>query len=115
MRITPGAVGTVTLVGGIDAEVQSGDVFTSSTPVTVTNTATLIQAAATGNITVILKTSKNNSKDVYIGDSALTDPSVTEDGVPLAPGEALTLDTSAAVYAIAESNQTLYFSVVSRT
>jgi len=115
MRITPGAVGTVTLVGGIDAEVQSGDVFTSSGPVTVGNTATLVQAAATGNITVIMKASKNNSKDVYIGDSGLTDPSVTEDGIPLAGGEALTLDTSAAVYAIAESNQTLYVSVVSRT
>jgi hypothetical protein len=115
MRITPGAVGTVTLVGGIDAEVQSGDVFTSSGPVTVGNTATLVQAAAVGNITVIMKASKNNSKAIYIGDSGLTDPSVTEDGVPLDPGEALTLDTAAAVYAIAESNQTLYVSVVSRT
>jgi len=115
MRITPGAVGTVTLVGGIDAEVQSGDVFTSSGPVTVGNTATLVQAAATGNITVIMKASKSNTKDIYIGDSGLTDPSVTEDGVPLAAGEALTLDTSAAVYAVAESNQTLYVSVVSRT
>ena len=115
MRITPGAVGTVTIVGGINAEVQSGDVFTSSGPVTVTNTATLVQAAATGNITIIMKASKNNSKDVYIGDSGLTDPSVAEDGVPLSAGEALTLDTSAAVYAIAETNQTLYVSVVSRT
>lgn len=116
MRITPGAIGTVSIVGAIETDVQSGDVFTSSGPVTVGNTATLVQAAAVGNITVIMKASKNNAKAIYIGDSGLTDPSVTEDGVPLDPGEALTLDTSAAVYAISEAaSQKLYLSVVSRT
>ena len=115
MRITTGAVGTVTIVGGIDTNAIPGNTYTSYGPVTVANTATLVQASAAGNKSVILKAASSNSEAIYIGDSGLTDPGVTEDGTPLSAGEALVLDTSAAVYAISDNGgQKVYLSVISK-
>jgi len=114
MRITTGAVGTVSIVGAIESDVVSGNTYTSYGPVTVANTATLVTAANADNKSVILKAATGNGESVYIGDSGLTDPGATEDGTPLAAGEALVLDTSAAVYAISDSGgQKLYLSIVS--
>ena len=48
MRITTGAVGTVTIVGGIDVVDIPGDTFSSAAPVTVANTATQVQATNPG-------------------------------------------------------------------
>ena len=116
MRITPGSVGTVTIVGGIDVVDIPGDSYESSAPLTIAVTATQIHATNPGTKSIVMKASADNSELIYIGDSGLTNPSVTEDGTPLAAGEVFILSTTADVYAICETGgQKLYLSKVFNT
>lgn len=116
MRITPGAVGTVTIVGNINAQDVPGNTYESLAPVTVGNTATLLHAGAAGTKSIIIKAAGSNSEDIFIGDSNLTDPSATEDGTPMAAGEVFVLTTTAAVYAISDTgSQKAYLSRVFET
>ena len=109
MRIVPGAIGTVSLTGTADVTVVSGDSFDSVDAITVANTATAIMSTAAGTKWVILKADPDNSEPCYVGDASITNPSVTKNGIPLAPGEALVLDTTADVYAISENgSQTMF-------
>jgi len=116
MRITPGAVGTVSIVGTIQTEDVPGDSYESLAPVTVANTATLLHAGAAGTKSLIIKAAGTNSEDIYIGDVNLTDPGTTEDGTPMAAGEVFVLTTTAAVYAISDNgSQKAYLSRVFET
>ena len=116
MRITPGAIGTVTIVGTPDVYSIPGNDFQAVNAVTVGNTATSVLSGASSTRTVIIKADTANSEKVFFGDSGITNPSVTEDGVPLAAGEALTLDTSADIYAISETgSQKVYLSYIAQT
>lgn len=116
MRITQGSIGTVQLTGNSEVSVVPGAGMQSLNAVTVANTATLLQAADTDTVTMVIKAAGSNSEAIYIGDVGLTNPSVTEDGVPLNAGEALTIDTSAALYAISENgSQKAYLLRVSKT
>tara|TARA_R110000824_G_scaffold79586_2_gene200446 strand:- start:5449 stop:5799 length:351 start_codon:yes stop_codon:yes gene_type:complete len=116
MRITTGAVGTVTIVGGIDVVDIPGDSYESSAPLTIAVTATQIHATNPGTKSIVMKAAAGNTELVYIGDSGLTNPSVTEDGTPLAAGEVFILTTTADVYAICETGgQKLYLSKVFNT
>jgi|TARA_B110000211_G_C14063417_1_gene546630 hypothetical protein len=113
VRITNGSIGTVTIDSVIDANDIPGDTFQSVAPITAANTATLAVAAGAGNKAVMLKAAAANGEDVFIGDSGITNPGVTEDGIPLAAGEAMVINTTAAVYAISASGgQKLYVSRV---
>ena len=116
MRITPGAVGTVTIVGGINVVDIPGDTFTSAAPVTVANTATQVQSTNPGTKSVILRAASTNTEDIYVGDSGLTNPGVTEDGTPVAASEVFILTTTADIYAISASGgQKVYVSRVFNT
>ena len=113
MRITPGAVGTVTIVGAIQTENIPGDSYESLAPVTVANTATLLHAGAAGTKSLIIKADPDNSESIFIGDAGITDPGTTEDGTPMAAGEVFLLTTTAAVYAISDTgSQKAYLSRV---
>ena len=113
MRITPGAVGTVEVVGTLSTQDIPGDSFESLAPVTVANTATLLHAGAAGTKSLIIKADPGNSESIFIGDAALTDPSTTEDGTPMAAGEVFILTTTAAIYAISDNgSQKAYLSRV---
>lgn len=103
MRITPGAVGTVEIIGTINAQDIPGDSFESLAPVTVANTATVLHAGSSGTKSLIIKAGPDNTEAIFIGDSALTDPGTTEDGTPMAAGEVFILTTTAAVYAISDT------------
>jgi len=116
MRITQGAIGTVQITGVADVSVTPGSGLESLNAVTVGNTATALQAADTDTLTMVIKAAGSNTEAIYIGDSGLTNPSVTEDGVPLNAGEALTIDTSAALYAISENgSQKAYLLRIAKT
>jgi len=116
MRITPGAVGTVTIVGTIATENIPGDSYESSAPLTIAITATQIHATSPGTKSVIMKAAAGNTEDIYIGDSGITNPSVTEDGTPVSAGEVFILSTTADIYAISETGgQKLYLSKVFET
>jgi hypothetical protein len=116
MRITPGAVGTVTLVGDVNVIDIPGDTYESSAPLTIALTATQIHATSAGTKSIIMKAAASNTEDIYIGDSGITNPSVTEDGTPLGAGEVFILTTTADVYAICETGgQKLYLSKVFNT
>lgn len=116
MRITTGAVGTVTIVGGIDVVDIPGDSYESLAPVTVANTATLLHAGAAGTKSLIIKADPLNTEAIFIGDANITDPGTTEDGTPMAAGEVFILTTTAAVYAISDTgSQKAYLSRVYNT
>ena len=113
MRITQGAIGTVTIVGEIDTIDIPGNSYQSLAPVTVGNTATVLHGGDPGTKSLIIKADVNNSEAIYIGDIGLTDPSVAEDGTPMAAGEVFILTTTAAVYAISDTGgQKAYLSRV---
>ena len=116
MRITPGAVGTVEIIGDINVVDIPGDSYESSAPLTIAVTATQVHATSPGTKSVIMKAASGNSEDIYIGDSGLTNPSVTEDGTPMGAGEVFILTTTADIYAISETGgQKLYLSKVFQT
>ena len=116
MRITPGAVGTVEIIGDINVIDIPGDSYESSAPLTIALTATQVHATSPGTKSVIMKAAAGNSEDIYIGDSGITNPSVTEDGTPVAAGEVFILSTTADIYAICETGgQKLYLSKVFET
>tara|TARA_R110000824_G_scaffold89382_3_gene219186 strand:- start:2274 stop:2624 length:351 start_codon:yes stop_codon:yes gene_type:complete len=113
MRITEGAVGTVTLVGDVNVIDIPGDSYESLAPVTVANTATLLHAGAAGTKSLIIKADPDNSEPIFIGDANITDPGTTEDGTPMAAGSVFILTTTAAVYAISDTgSQKAYLSRV---
>ena len=113
MRITPGAVGTVEVIGTLSTQDVPGDSFESLAPVSVANTATVLHAGAAGTKSLIIKADPDNTESIFIGDSALTDPGTTEDGTPMGAGEVFILTTTAAVYAISDSgSQKAYLSRV---
>ena len=96
MRITPGAIGTVTLTGTPDVKVVPPDDFQAANAVTVGATATSVLSSSS--------------------DSGLSNPGVTEDGLPLAAGGAMVLDTTAAIYAISASgSQKVYVAYTAQT
>ena len=116
MRITQGSIGTVQITGDSEVSLLSGAGMQSLNAVTVGNTATILQAADTGTMTMVIKAAAGNGELIYIGDVGLTNPSITEDGVPLSAGEALVIDTSAAIYAISETgSQKAYLVRISKT
>lgn len=113
MRITTGAVATVTVEGTIDAIDIPGDSYESLAPVTVGNTATVLHAGAAGTKSLIIKADPDNSEPIFIGDVNITDPGTTEDGTPMVAGEVFILTTTAAVYAISDTgSQKAYLSRV---
>ena len=96
--------------------VLSGSGLQSLNAVTVGNTPTLLQAADAGTLTMVIKAAASNSEPIYIGDVGLTNPSVTEDGIPIDAGTAFVMDTSAAIYAISENgSQKAYLVRISKT
>jgi len=116
MRITPGAIGTVTLTGTPDVKVVPPDDFQAANAVTVGATATSVLSSSSGTRSVLLKAAVGNSEDIYFGDSGLSNPGVTEDGLPLAAGGAMVLDTTAAIYAISASgSQKVYVAYTAQT
>lgn len=116
MRITPGAIGTVTLTGEADVDVVPGNDFQAANAVTVNNTATSVLSASANTRSVIIKAAAGNTEDCYFGDSGLSNPGVTEDGIPLGAGAAIVLDTSADIYAISQTgSQKVYVAYIAKT
>ena len=104
MRITPGAVGTVEIIGTINAQDIPGDSFESLAPVTVANTATVLHAGSSGTKSLIIKAGPDNTEAIFIGDSALTDPGTTEANQALdvlAAGQSLNVRKGSAIDASA--------------
>ena len=116
MRIVPGAIGTVSLTGTADVSVIPADEFHAANAVTVNNTATTVLTGAASTRSVLLKAAASNSEECFFGDSGITNPGVTEDGLPLAAGAAMVLDTSADIYAISASgSQKVYVAYIAQS
>ncbi|PJE25764.1 hypothetical protein SAMN06297129_2449 [Pseudooceanicola antarcticus] len=85
----------LTLGGSIAANIEPGDMFNTPLPVSAGDAAVTLLAAANSNRAELILANDGAGK-VYIGGTAAA---VAGQGLPLAVGQALSLDTSAAVYA----------------
>ena len=104
MRITP------------DVNVVVGDDFQAANAGTVGSAATSVLSASANTKSVILQCASTNTEAVYFGDSGLTNPSVTEDGIPVAAGGAIVLDTSADIFGISQTgSQKVYVAYIATT
>jgi hypothetical protein len=82
--------------GAVNSKNISPGVFDTGAPVACANAATTALAAADGNRReLILACDEDAAAKVYIGGSA---GAGAGEGLPLAPGQSLTLETAAAVY-----------------
>jgi len=103
MKINPGSASNVSITGDVTVQQIGVNTLTSIGPITISNTATLILAAAATTARVYIKAATSNTEDVYLGDSGLTDPGTTEDGFPLGSGEGVELVVAAAVYGVSDT------------
>lgn len=86
--------GAVVVSGTVSSNTVSGANI-SNAQVAVTSAAPiLISAASATKRTVIIKNFTTSAQTAYIGDAAVT----TANGIELAAGESITIDTQAAVY-----------------
>lgn len=85
----------LTLTG--DVNLTKADVFAENANVTVNNTATLIAAQNLARREIFIS-NRDSSANLYVGGSTVN--STTRQGVVVAPGATLILDTTAEIYGI---------------
>lgn len=105
MRIQPGAE--------IDAVIskpgRGANTINSIDVRTVGTSKTFIVGADSDRVELFVKAAASNAGLIYIGDFNITDPASQEQGIPLAAGEAATLQSSDLLYAFADTvGQKLY-------
>lgn len=87
--------GTVTVAGTVTTNDNPGTTIVNG-QVTINNTATQIVAANATRRHVIIKNPSTATKSIFVGDSGVT----TTNGIEVAIGESITIDSEAALYAI---------------
>lgn len=98
VRVDPTGTTVQPVSGTITALDYVPTTINSTGQVTITSTATNIIAQNTARQGVVI-TNSSATITVYVGTSGVT----SSTGLPLTPGQAITLPTTAAVYAIASS------------
>lgn len=94
--------------GSVTATIEKADTFTDATDVTLTGAADLVLAANANTRLVNVTALDTNAGNVRIGAATVA----ANRGTPLQPGQTLTVEVTAAIYAIGTAGDKVAISIV---